>query len=91
MKQVNRAKTVQTLRLAMTLAQELEIKLKKYEGFNDNDPSVMQVSATPQLHSTVMAMHSQQMLEENPNLNVNLPRPKCKANLTCYKCVRKNT
>ena len=28
----------------MTLAQEAMIKLKTYEGLNDDDPSVMQIS-----------------------------------------------
>ena len=32
---------IQTLRHAMTLAQEAEIKLKKCECLNDDDPSVM--------------------------------------------------
>ena len=37
-KQVAGAKNIQTLRHAMILAQEAQIKLKKYEGFNDDDP-----------------------------------------------------
>ena len=38
----------------MTLAQEAEIKPEKYEGLNDNDPSVMQISAV--LHLEVLAL-----------------------------------
>ena len=39
------AKTIQTLRHALTLAWEAEIKLKMYEELNDDDPSVMQISS----------------------------------------------
>ena len=46
-KQVACAKNVQTLRHAMTLAQEAYTKLKMYEGLNNDDLSVMQVSAVP--------------------------------------------
>ena len=35
-KQMSRAKTIQTLRHAMTWAQEVEINLKKYEGLDDD-------------------------------------------------------
>ena len=37
-------KNIHTLRHAMTLAQEVEFKLKKYQDLNDDDPSVMQIS-----------------------------------------------
>ena len=60
-KQVASAKNIQTLRYAMTLPQEAEIKLKRYEGLNDNDPSVMQVSAVP--HSEVLAVKGQICME----------------------------
>ena len=36
---------IQTLRHAMILVQEAEIKLKKFEGLNNDDPSVMQISS----------------------------------------------
>ena len=36
----------------MTLAQEVEIKLKKYEGLDHDDPSVMYISSIP--HSEVL-------------------------------------
>ena len=42
--QVAGTKTIQTLRHAMTLMLETEIKLKMYEGLNNDDPSVMQIS-----------------------------------------------
>ena len=38
---VARAKTIYTLRHAMTLDQKAEFKFKKYEGLMDDDPSVM--------------------------------------------------
>ena len=41
----------------MILAQEAEIKLRKYEGLNDDDPSVLQVSAI--CHSEVLAEQGQ--------------------------------
>ena len=41
MKQVAGAKNIQTLRHAMTLAQEAEIKLKEYEDLNVDNPSKM--------------------------------------------------
>ena len=47
MKQIAGAKNIQTLRHAMILAQEGDIKLKSYEGLNDIGPSVMQNSAVP--------------------------------------------
>ena len=56
-KQVVGTKNIQTLRHAMTLAQEAEIKLKKYKGSNDDDPSVMHVSVVP--HSEVLAVQRQ--------------------------------
>ena len=39
----------------MTIAQEVELKLKMYEGLNNDDLSAMQVSAVP--HSEVLAVH----------------------------------
>ena len=45
------------LRHIMTLAQEAEIRLKKYEGLNGYDPSVMQ--ATDVWHSEVLAVQGQ--------------------------------
>ena len=44
-KQVVVAKTTQTLRHAMTLAQEAEIKLNRYEGLNNDDPAVVQINS----------------------------------------------
>ena len=35
------------MRHATNLAQESEIKLKKYEGLNGDGPSVMQISSIP--------------------------------------------
>ena len=55
-KQVAGAKSIQTLGHAMTLAQESEIKFKKYEGLNGDDISVMQISSIPQSESVVMAI-----------------------------------
>ena len=46
-KQVAEAMTIHTLRHVMTLAQEAEIKLKKYKGLNDDDPSLLQISSIP--------------------------------------------
>ena len=43
----------------MTLAQEAEIKLKKYKSLNDDDPSVMQVNTIPQPDPIVMMIISQ--------------------------------
>ena len=38
-------KNIQTLKCGINLAQEANIKLKNYEGLNDEGPSVMQASA----------------------------------------------
>ena len=46
----------------MTLAHEAEIKLKKFEGLNDDGPSVMQVSAVPL--SEVLAVQEQSHLPQ---------------------------
>ena len=48
------AKNIQVLRHAMALAQEAEIKVTKYDGLNDDAPSIMQVTAIP--YSEVMAI-----------------------------------
>ena len=87
-KQIAGAENIQMLRHAMTLAQEAEIKLKKYEGLNDDVPSLMQVSAI--LHSEVMAVQGQCDLPRNTQGNnhvqdMKAPRLNWKANLTCYK------
>ena len=37
----------------MNSAQEAEIKFKRYEGLNDDDPSVMQISSIPHLEVMV--------------------------------------
>ena len=41
----------------MTLAQEVEIKLEKYKGLNNNEPSVMPISSISL--SEVMAIQGQ--------------------------------
>ena len=70
----------------MTLAQEAEIKLIKYEGLNDDDTSVMQISSITQ--SEVIANQKQKsQLGNTQNVNygqnVTAPRPNWIANLTC--------
>ena len=76
----------------MTLSQEAEIKLKKHKGLNDDNPWVIQVSAT--LHSEGMAVQGQSNPPRNTEDNnhkqdMNVPRLRWKANLTCYKCREK--
>ena len=73
------------LRHAMTLTQEAEIKLKKYEGLNDDDPSVLHVTTTSQLDSNMMAIQAQGIQAGNPNPNASLSRP-LESNLNCYIC-----
>ena len=72
----------------MALAKQAEIKLKMYEGLNDDDPSVMQVSTL--LHSELMAIQGQSDLprntEDNQVQNTEDPRLNWKVNLTCIKC-----
>ena len=41
----------------MTLAQATDIMLEKYEGINDDDQSLMQISAVP--HSDVWTLQGQ--------------------------------
>ena len=53
-KQVAGAKMIKILRHSMTLEQEAEIIMKKYEGLNDDDPPVMQISSIPQSESVFM-------------------------------------
>ena len=76
-KQVLGAKDIQTLRHAITLAVEEEIKLYKYDGLNDDDPSVMKVNAIP--HSEVIAVRGKVTCpKNNPDnnqvLNMSAPR-----------------
>ena len=91
-KQVRRPNIIQTLRHAMTQAQEADIKLKNYEGSHNDDPSVMQTSSITQ--SEIMAIQGQTVQPENtwpvnqgPMLVT--PRYNWKANLTCYTCGEK--
>ena len=87
-KQVAGAKNIQTLRHAITLAQEAEIKLKKYKGLIDDNSSVMQVNSVP--HSEILAVQGRSSPQGN-NLNsnhkqgMNVPRLNWKANFTCDK------
>ena len=46
-KQVAGAKTIKSFRCAKTLTKEVQIKVRKYKGLNDDDPSVMQISSVP--------------------------------------------
>ena len=43
----------------MSLVQEAEIKLMKYEGLNDDATSSMQISTVPQSDPTVMIIQGQ--------------------------------
>ena len=65
------AKAIQTLRHTITLTQEAEIKLK-YKDLNDDGPSVIQISTTPQADPTVMSMLGQhtQLGNQTPSENV---------------------
>ena len=72
----------------MTSAQEAEIKLKTYEGLNDNDPSGIQIHVVP--YSKEMTLQGESCWPRNvQNMNqiqdVTVPRPNWKAILTCYK------
>ena len=76
----------------MTPDQEAEIKLKEYESLNDDDPSVMQVSAIPL--SEVMAVQGKSDLPRNNQDNNQVQdksalRLNWKANLSCHKCGEK--
>ena len=70
----------------MTLVQEAGIKLREYEGLNDDDPPVMQISSI--LQSKVMATQGdncQSGNTQNVNQGQNINAPSCnwKANLVC--------
>ena len=88
-KQVAGTQSIQTLRHAMILVKEAEIKLKKYEGLNDDDPSGMPVSTMPQGDPTVMAIQGQGIQTGNQNAKGNVARLNWKVNLACYKCGKK--
>ena len=68
----------------MTPVQAAEIKLKKYEGLNDDDPLVMQVSEVP--HLEVLIVQGQSGLHGNNPYSNQVPRINWTANLTCHKC-----
>ena len=81
-------KKILTVMHAMTLSQEAEIMLKRYEGPNDDDKSVMKISTVP--HSemlTVQGQSSQPRKTQSSNQipDVTVPRQYLKGNLTCYK------
>ena len=80
------AKTIQTLRHAITLAQETEIKLKMFLAFNDDDPSVIQFSSIPESDSVVMTIKGQNAQVINQDLTACISRLNLKAKFTCYKC-----
>ena len=76
----------------MNLTQEAEIKLQKYKGLNDDDPSVMQVSEVP--YSEVLAVQGRNgppgnTQGSNQVQDLNAPRLSWKVNRTCYKCREK--
>ena len=61
---------------------------QKYKGFNDDDPSVMQVNAVP--HSELLAVQGQNSLlgniqDSNQIQDMNAPRLNQKGNLIHYK------
>ena len=88
-KHIAGTKSIQTLRHAMILAQEVEIKLK---SVIDNDPSVMKGSAVPHLKAlTVQGQCSQHAnnLDSNQIKDLNVSRLNWKVNLTFYKCGEK--
>ena len=47
----------------MPLAQDAQIKLTKYDSLNNDDPSVMEVSAVP--HSDILAVQGKSSLHGN--------------------------
>ena len=59
----------------MTLAQEAENKLKKYEALNNDDPSVMLLSAVP--HSEVLDVQGQSHPLRNTKDSNQIARCEC--------------
>ena len=49
------AETIHILKFDMPLAQEAQIKIKRYEGLNDDDLSMMHLNAMPPNECKVMA------------------------------------
>ena len=80
-------KQVAGTRPKQTLAEEAKIKLKMYEGLNDDDPSVMQINSV--LQSDVMTIQEQGTQPENQGQTAATLRIDWKANFTCYKCGQK--
>ena len=73
------AKAIQILRQGVTLADEAEIQLKKYEGLNDDDLSVTQISTMPQAVPTVIDyMRTICIQAGNCNPNGDIARPNWK-------------
>ena len=92
-KEVCGTRTVQTLRFAMTLDPELEIKLEMYERFHDDYPSVMQISSIPQsevlaIQGQILQLGNTQPVNQGPTVAAS--RCNWKANITCYKCGKKD-
>ena len=85
-KQVTEVKTSQTLRHAITLAQEAEINLKKTWMAKHDDSSVRDINAVSQNHPDIMTIQNQDGQAGNQNYNANIPKLIWMANLMCYKC-----
>ena len=64
------------------LSQEAEIKLRKYVGLNDDNPSVIHMNVMPQNAQVVLAIQSQNRQVGTPNAKNNTARLNWKANLT---------
>ena len=73
----------------MTHLREDEIKLKKYGGFNNDDPLVIQVNTIQQPDPIVMAIQDQGTQIRNQYPDGNISRLNWKTSLTCYMCGEK--
>ena len=61
------------LRQAVTLAQEAEVKLKKYESLSDDDSLVMQIHSVSQSESMIRANQGQMhRLQNKVKLQIHL-------------------
>ena len=80
------AKTIQTLRHAMTLAQDATIKLLRHEGLNEDNLLSMQLSIIPQTELIEMSTQDQGAQVGNKNTKGNVSGLNWTVNPTCNNC-----
>ena len=60
----------------MTLDQDTEIELKRYEGLNNYNLCIMSINANPQIDPVLIATQNQGSQDQVGNQDTNVPKQK---------------